>query len=273
MRCGFIGYGNMGSALVKALIRDGSLQERDVVVHNRTPERLADLVREHPRVRVADSLSSIAGNVDVLFICVHSTAVPDVLSKLGGALHPETHLITINGGVNIADLEAVHGGPVSKVIPSITIGTGRGIALMSHGKKVSRSKAEALEMLLSRSSKVMVLPEEKIGAATDMTSCGPGLMASMISHFASSGARAGRLDPKEAMALTLETLMGTALLLSEKGETPSEITGRVATPGGITEHGLKVLNAELPAVLDRMFEATGRKRAEVKGSLMGAGRR
>lgn len=273
MRCGFIGYGNMGSAVISALISDGSLQEQDVVVHNRTPERLVGLVREHPGVQVADSLASMAGNVDGLFICVHSTAVPEIMAKLRDALPAVLHLITINGGVNIADLEAVHGGPVSKVIPSITIGTGRGITLISHGAKVTGPMAEELELLFSRSSKVVVLPEEEIGAATDMTSCGPGLMASMISHFASSGARVGGLDPQEAMALTLEMLMGTAVLLSEERMAPSELAGRVATPGGITERGLKVLDAELPAIFDRMFEATGRRRTEVKGPSIEAGRR
>jgi pyrroline-5-carboxylate reductase len=267
MRCGFIGYGNMGSAVVRALLGDGSLQERDVVVYNRTPGRLKDLGAEHPEVAVAASMAEVARSVEALFICVHSPAVPEVLSQVQGALSPAVHLITINGGIGIGDLEACHDGAVSKVIPSITIETGRGVTLIAHGRKVPAARAEALEALFSRSGMVKVLPENKLAVATDLTSCGPGLMAQMMAEFAFSGARAGGIDEQEALIMVTETMLGTALMLADGPLSPQELAGRVATKGGITEQGLKVLETELPVTFERMFDATGRKRAAVKAAM------
>ena len=58
MRCGFIGYGNMGSAVVRALLGSGSLCEHEVIVYNRTLGRLDDLRRQHPGAVIASSMSS-----------------------------------------------------------------------------------------------------------------------------------------------------------------------------------------------------------------------
>ncbi len=270
MRCGFIGYGNMGGAVVRALLRDGSLHEGEIIVFNRTLSRLDGLKAEHPGVTIAASMPEAANGADALFICVHSPVVLEVMSVISGQMSAGTHLVTINGGVSIADLEALYDGPVSKVIPTITIEAGRGVTLISHGRKVTAAQARALEVLFSRSGRVMVLPEEKLGAATDLTSCGPGLMAAMMAQFALSGARAGGLDNEEAVAMVAETMLGTALMLADGRSSPEMLAERVATKGGITEQGLKVLKGELPGTFDRVFEATGRKRAAVRSAMTGA---
>ncbi|MDW5562669.1 MAG: pyrroline-5-carboxylate reductase dimerization domain-containing protein [Methanomassiliicoccus sp.] len=263
MRCGFIGYGNMGSAVVNALLHDGSLKECEVKVYNRTAGRLDGLRSEFPGVSIAASMGEAVQGVDAAFICVHSPIVPQVLAEVRESLVRGVHLITINGGVWINDLEAEYGGPVSKVIPSVTIETGRGFTLISHGRKVSTAQANALESLFSRSSRVKVLPEDQFGICTDLTSCGPGLLAMMMDQLAASGARSGSIDPREAMDMVAETMLGTALVLADRGRSPAMLVERVATRGGITEQGLRVLESELPGTFDRMFAATRRKRAEV----------
>lgn len=269
MRCGFIGYGNMGGAVVRALLRDGSLKESDVIVYNRTAARLESLTTCFPQVRIAGSMREAASDVDALFICVHTPVVPEVLAEVAGSMAPGTHMVTINGGVGIADIESSNGGAVSKVIPSISIEVGRGFTLVSHGSKVSGAQATTLESLFSRSGKVKVLPEGKLGIATDLTSCGPGLMAEMIAQFALSGARAGGIGDNDAIEMAAETMLGTALMLADGRLSPGVLAERVATKGGITEQGLLVLERELPEVLDRMFEATGRKRESVKAAMTG----
>lgn len=269
MRCGFIGYGSMGGAVVRALISDGSLEEREVTVFNRTASRTDGLRSAFPGVRIASTMRGAASDVDALFICVHSPVVPEVLEEVRGAMVPGTHLVTINGGVGIADIEAKYDGPVSKVIPSIIIEAGHGFTLMSHGGKVPASKAKALESLFSRSGKVKVLPEDQLGIATDLTSCGPGLMAAMLAQYARSGARLGGINDREAEEMAVETMLGTALMLADGRSSPEALAERVATRGGITEQGLKVLESDLPVTFDRMFHATGLKRAEVQATLAG----
>jgi len=60
-----------------------------------------------------------------------------------------------------------------------------------------------------------------------------------------------------------QTLIGTAKLLDHDTGF-DELIGRVATRGGITEEGVKVLRARLPAVFNDLFEVTLAKLKRVK---------
>jgi pyrroline-5-carboxylate reductase len=158
-------------------------------------------------------------------------------------------------------------GAVSKVIPSVTMEAGRGVTLICHGRGSSIEQRVALATLFGRSSLVREVEEAQVEVASDLTSCAPGLMAEMMLKFAEGGARVGSLTREEALEMVLETMMGTAIMLTDLGVAPEELKTRVATKGGITEQGLKVLDRELPCVYDQVFGATLGKHAEVKKAI------
>ncbi len=267
MKYGFIGFGNMGSIIVRTLLKDGSLDQSDIMIYNRTADRLDPLLRSHPGVAVQPTPSDVARSCDVLFLCVRSNAVQGTMKEIIGSLPSSTHLITINGGVGLANLEKMFPGAISKVIPSMTMEAGRGVTLVCHNDKVSDEQRNSLATLFARSSMVREVGEHQFEAASDLTSCAPGLMAEMMLKFAEGGARAGPLSKEAALEMVLETLMGTAILLTDLGVDPEELKSRVATKGGITEQGLKVLDRELPCVYDQVFRATLGKHAEVKKAI------
>ncbi len=255
-RHGFIGYGNMGRAVVLSLLKDRSLAPHQVTVFNRTSDRLAQLSESYPDVAISTSLQEIARVSDILFLCTDTSAVRGVMEEISPYLERNTHVVTINGGISMGEIEALHVGPVSKVIPTMIMGSGHGITLIAHGSQVPKLMQDELQALFHRSSKVKVVTEGNLNNCTDLTSCAPGLMAMMMEAFAKSGARSSGLPLDEVKEMVLETMLGTALTLSEDGATPRGLMDKVATRGGITEKGLKVLELELPSTFDRMFEAT-----------------
>lgn len=267
MKYGFIGYGNMGSIIVRTLLKDGSLDQSDIMVYNRTAERLEPLLRSHPGVVMPSTPSEVARSCDVLFLCVRSNAVHGIMEGIEGSLPSSAHLVTINGGVRLGNLEKMFPGAVSKVIPSMTMEAGRGVTLVCHNDGVSHEQRRSLTGLFALSSLVREVEEDQFEAASDLTSCAPGLLAEMMLKFAEGGARAGLLSKEAALEMVLETMMGTAILLTDLGVDPEELKSRVATKGGITEQGLKVLDRELPRVYDQVFGATLGKHAEVKKAI------
>ena len=138
--------------------------------------------------------------------------------------------------------------------------------MVSHGPSVSVSRSRSLERSLGLASKVIMVPEDRMDVATDLTSCGPALIAEMMHQFAEAGVRHG-IDRKDAWEMVLETMQGAALALAS-GESVASLKERVATKGGITEQGLLVLEAELPTVFDMVMDRTLAKHAEVRERLM-----
>ena len=265
MKIGFIGLGNMGSSLAAGLLGSGAISPEDTVVANRSPSKAVSFAERFPGVTVAESNVKAAKGCDMLFLAVRSDQMLGVLKEIASA-GQYAHMVVVNGALPLAVLEGVCKAPISKLIPSVTMERGRGVSLVSHGRSVSRSQALSLEKVLARASKVMVVQEGGLDAATDLTSCGPALMAEMMRQFAEAGVRQG-MGRKEAWEMVLETMQGTALALSS-GETVASLKEKVATKGGITEQGLLVLEDELPAIFDLLFARTMAKQAEVRMRLL-----
>jgi pyrroline-5-carboxylate reductase len=259
-RYGFIGYGNMGRAVLLSLLGNGYIAPDKVMVYNRTPDRLKELSASYPDVVIASDPSEIARASDVLFLCTDSSAVLGVLEDLSPYIDMRTHVVSINGGISIEEIEARHNGPVSRVIPTMIMTSGHGLTLITHGSRVPLAMQMDLQALFQRCSKVKVLAEDDLVRYTDLTSCAPGLLAMMVEAFVQAGARSSGLPLKEVQEVLLETLVGTASILAKGSESTHGLMEKVATKGGITEKGLRVLEMELPSTFDHMFEATRKAR-------------
>ncbi|MCX6651597.1 MAG: NAD(P)-binding domain-containing protein [Methanomassiliicoccales archaeon] len=265
MKVGFIGLGNMGAALAAGLLVHRGLRSDQVVLFNRSPAKAVAFRDRFPGAEVAGSSAEIAARSDIIFVSVPTTQVLNVLRELAPLSH-RAHLVVTNGGLTVDQMERLCQGAVSKLVPSVTMEVGRGVSLLCHGRSVPLEASKTLEGLLAKASAVKLISEGQFNAATELTSCGPALMAEMMEQFCAAGVRHGPLDAQEAWGMVLETLMGTALLL-EKGISVPDLKERVATKGGITEQGLKILESELPAVFDHMMAKTIAKHASVKKGL------
>lgn len=72
------------------------------------------------------------------------------------------------------------------------------------------------------------------------------------------------LDIAKARAMLVETMLGTAMLLQKDQLDFDQLIDQVATKGGITEEGLRVLDKTLPAGFDELFAMTASKHALLK---------
>jgi pyrroline-5-carboxylate reductase len=255
----------MGSSLAAGLLESGAISADSATVANRSPDKARSFARRYPGVTVAESNAKVAEKCDTLFVAVRTDQLLDVLKEMSSA-GKEVHVVVVNGAIPLSRLEDVCKCAVSKLIPSVTMERGRGVSLISHGPSVSEAQSSSLVRALGRASKVITVPEDRMDVATDLTSCGPALIAEMIHQFAEAGVRHG-IERKDAWEMVLETMQGAALALAS-GESVASLKEKVATKGGITEQGLLVLEAELPAVFDMVMDMTLAKHAEVRKRLL-----
>ena len=91
----------------------------------------------------------------------------------------------------------------------------------------------------------------------------------MMQEFAGAGVRTGTIRPEFAEYLVRETMIGTARILAGGQMKFDDVVQRVATKGGTTEEGVKILRARLPEVMDELIEATLVKRRQVTERVAG----
>jgi pyrroline-5-carboxylate reductase len=264
IKIGFIGYGSMGRMLVKGLIQSGRVAQEQIFVTRKDKSRLEEIKKDWPDIHTAADVSDIVKNADYLFLCVKPLEFKKLLEEIGPMLRRDKNIISIAGSVMISDLEAITDCGITKIMPTVISEVNQGITLVCHNGRVSREAAGFIKSLIGSFSEVRIVQEKKFGFLSELTSCGPGLIAAIFKEYMAAGLRhTDSFRKEEIEEMLLKTMRGTAVLMLEENLSFDDVIGKVATKGGITEEGVKILQSGLPRALDEMFDQTLKKRMTV----------
>ena len=109
---------------------------------------------------------------------------------------------------------------------------------------------------------VIELPENEMGMGSELVSCMPGFIASIFDVICTSAKKHTSIPDDQIVRMVLQTMSATGDLMLQKDMTFEDVVTRVATPGGITEEGTKVVYAGFPETADLLFEKTLEKRRQ-----------
>ncbi len=266
-KIGFIGYGSMGSMIIEGFLSSKVIKPDEIIVSNRTKSKLEDIKKEYPEIEITDNNEYLAGNCHKIFIFVGTTAVKEVINEMKDKISKDSHITYISAALTIANVKSEFPGKITKVIPSLTSQVNEGVSLICHGEKVTEQDANFVNNLFNSISNVKIIEEENFEAGSDLTSCAPAFIAEIFMKFAEAGAENSNFTFRETEDMVIKTLYGTAKLLYEENMCFEEIISRVATKGGITEEGVKILEKELPGTFHKLLKTTLAKNKKIKEEL------
>lgn len=230
----FIGAGKMAEALIAHL--------SNVVVADINKKRLAKLSKKY-QIKVAkdNQAAFTAGNIVVL--AVKPQNIAEVISNLQLQTVKPTNklIISIAAGIPLKYLEQkLPGVPVIRAMPNNPCLVGEGMTVLAKGKLVSNQMLLKAAKIFARVGEVALVPEKWLDAITGLSGSGPAFVYEAIEALAIGGVKAG-LKKDLATKLAVQTVIGSALTVKESGKLPGELKAMVASPGGTTIEGLKVL--------------------------------
>ena len=85
-----------------------------------------------------------------------------------------------NGGLSVDQMEKLCQGAVSKLVPSVTMEIGRGVSLLCHGDRYRQRRNGSGDVCYPKPPWSSSFPKDQFDVATDLTSCGPALLAEMM---------------------------------------------------------------------------------------------
>ena len=258
MKVGIIGYGSMGKMLLWKFSEKGLLTKEDLYVNNRTIEKCG----EAANIAQIVSAKELAAACDIAFVCVRPADIKTVLEEIKDSVKENALIVSLNGSVSFESLGAIIDRPTAKVIPSLTAEIGRSQTLVCFNGKVADSDKIILKGLLSSIGDVIELPENEMGMGSELVSCMPGFIASIFDVICTSAKKHTSIPDEQIVKMVLQTMSATGDLMLQKDMTFEDVVTRVATPGGITEEGTKVVYAGFPETADLLFEKTLEKRRQ-----------
>jgi pyrroline-5-carboxylate reductase len=244
MKLGFLGAGSMASALARGLGEPALVFD---VQQDRAEALAADIGGE-----AVETGAALAERADVVVLAHKPAHLEEAAEGVAGKAKAVASIVA---ATSIERLEQVYPGiPVYRFIPNIPVEVGRGVLCYVPGSKAAEGPETELLRILGRSGTVIALPESLIDPAMALMSCGPAFFALVVEALADAGARHG-LDPDQARRLVVETMAGSAAWLDGNALDAEGLRTRVATPGGLTEKGLRVLEENgLPEAFDEAVD-------------------
>ena len=257
MKIGIIGCGSMGRMLVEKFFESKSVSTENLLVANRTLEKIVHL---KDKCTVCESNREAVKEADIVFLCVRPVDMKDILSEIKDCLKEDSLLVSLNGSIMFEQIEQICKGKIAKAIPSVTAEVNQSQTLVCYNERVTEADKECLTGLLSCMGTVIELPEQEMGMGSELVSCMPGFIAAIFQELCTSAKKHTTLSENEIVRMVLQTMVGTGTMMLEKEYSFEDVISRVATKGGITEEGTKVIQEQFPVVADDVFEKTLEKR-------------
>ncbi len=257
-----VGCGNMGGAMLAGWLANGIDSAHFTVVDPLLAEAPAGvaLLRELPSARF-----------DALLLGVKPQLLDQIAPALAALVGPETILLSILAGVELDSLAArfPQAGGLVRVVPNLAAAIGKSpVALLASGLDPAK-QAAVTGLMAPLGMPEWLADEAQFDLVTALIGSGPAFVYRFIEALA-QGASALGLQPEQAERLALAMTEGAAALAAGSPHSPADLARRVASPGGMTQVGLDLLDADSAFV--RLIEVTLKGAAQRSAELARAAR-
>jgi len=231
------GAGNMGGAILAGWLA-GGVAPASVTVVDPMLEAAPDGVRLLREAPIGEPPA------DVVLLGFK----PQQLGTAADVIKPHvgegTLLLSILAGVDLATLRGAFSaaGGIVRVMPNLAAALGKSpIALVGDASPAACALTDRLMAPLGTAE--WLSGEDQMDLVTALAGSGPAFVYRFIDALAEGAAALG-LPREQADRLALAMVEGAAELAARSEHSPGELARRVASPGGVTQVGLDVLDAD-----------------------------
>ena len=236
MKYGFIGCGNMGGAIAKAL----SKSTKDIVVTDRSGKAIA--LATELDIGYSNN-ETLASTCDRIFLGVKPHMMQDMLAPLVPILQERKPLlITMAAGLEIRQIEEMAGGsiPVIRIMPNTPTALGKGVIPYCTNDLVTEELLTDWLADMAPCGLLDPLEERLIDAASALSGSGPAYLFILLEALA-DGAVACGIPRAKALDYAAMTMAGAAEMYLQTKQHPGALKDAVCSPGGSTIAGIAEL--------------------------------
>lgn len=241
MTYGFIGLGNMASAIIEGMTSSGRFSEDKLYGFNRSEAKTLRLQEKNGLIPCG-SATEVIQQADVVILAVKPQMMSGVLEEIGSVLEEGQKIITIAAGLPTSWYEEKIEKSVSvvRVMPNINAKVKSAVTAVCGGINASEQDMQHAEQIFETIGKAYRVEEKMFSAFCAIGGASGAFIYLYIDALADAGVRAG-FPRSFAVELATQTVLGSARLVEETGEHPVALVNQVCSPGGTTIEGVLTL--------------------------------
>lgn len=239
-KIGFIGCGNMGGTIVKGLVKKKLFVKSDILICDKDKRKIANL-KKATGVKAVCPSRELVKIADIIVLAVKPKDIDSVLQKIAKYVGAKKLVISIAAGVSTKRIEYFLGlAPVVRVMPNLAVVVSTGMSAICVGKFAKKQHLQTTQKIFRSIGKTVIVPETLMNAVTAVSGSGPAYVFEMMEDMIKGAMRAG-LAKNISEELVKQTVLGSAKMVIESDQNPSQLREKVTSPGGTTEAALKYL--------------------------------
>lgn len=239
-KIGFIGAGNMATAIINGLISNKAVEAENVNVFDLDKEKL-NLMKQKG-INTLVSSKEVVKNSDIIVLAVKPQNYSEVLQELKEVVNENKIFVSIAAGISISYVrnELSCNCPMVRVMPNTPLLLGKGATALCPSENISADDFETIKNMFALSGTVEVFTEDHMNEIISVNGSSPAyiyLFAKVMADYAKSC----NIDYDKAMNLICATLEGSAEMLRSSGDSAETLIEKVSSKGGTTIAALNKL--------------------------------
>lgn len=241
MKIGFIGCGNMATAMIQGITGSGEIDREQVMASAKT-EKTRKAIAEKLQIQAAADNREVVQFADIIFLAVKPQYLEEVLKEIKDEVKQDQIYVSIAPGKTLEWL-AERLGEKTKIIrtmPNTPAMVGAGMTALCYNDLVTVEEVACVCRLFDTFGKTEVVPEHLMDVVVGVSGSSPAYVFLFLEAMADAAVADG-MPRAQAYQFAAQAVMGSAKLMLETGKHPGELKDMVCSPGGTTIEAVRVL--------------------------------
>lgn len=241
MNIGFIGTGNMGSAIIKGYINQNKNDHKKIYAYDKMHERTQELERIYG-INQCKSIEAIMKDCEIIILAVKPNVYSFVLEELSLYAKQKHIIVSIAAGITIKYMESFFDFPVKiiRTMPNTPALVKEGITALSKNSSISTDEFNQVMDIFKSVGKTESIDEKLMDTVTGVSGSSPAYGYMFIEALADGAVLQG-MSRDQAYQFAAQSILGAAKMVLETGKHPGELKDMVCSPGGTTIEAVAIL--------------------------------
>ena len=239
-KIGFIGCGNMASAIISGLISKAEIEPLQIIASDASKLAL-DNISDKFGIHTTSDNKKVAKEAEVVFLAVKPQFYESVIDEIKGLISEEQIIVTIAPGKTLSWLEERLGSvKIVRTMPNTPALVGEGVTGVCKNDHVYDGEFAYIMTLLESFGMAEQIPESLMDVCVSVSGSSPAYTFMFIEAMADAAVADG-MPRDKAYKFAAQAVLGSAKMVLETGKHPGELKDMVCSPGGTTIEAVRVL--------------------------------
>lgn len=263
MRLGFIGCGNMASAMMKGII-ENEIVSKEEIIGSDVLEASMQKAKDNLGINITSDNKEVVEKAEIIVLAVKPQYYEEVISEIRDVVEKDKIIVTIAPGKTLAWVGEQFGKDVKivRTMPNTPALVGEGITAACCNENVTPDELDSVVNILKGFGKCEVISENLMDVVVSVSSSSPAYVFMFIEAMADAAVADG-MPRAQAYEFAAQAVLGSAKMVLETRKHPGELKDMVCSPAGTTIEAVRVL--EEKGMRSAVFEAMKACTRKAKG--------